>query len=145
MLALDLTAAARRADPDQLRAWLAEQRVFISSAMSDTAEARRAVAAIIESLGARAVWFEFGRDADAAEAYLTEVDAATIYVAILNEHYGRLNPPGYSATEAEYRRAREGGKRIALFLAGVAPRREGDLARFIERVRYYITTGKLLR
>jgi hypothetical protein len=138
---VDLTAAARRADPDQLRAWLAEQRVFISSAMSDTAEARRAVAAIIESLGARAVWFEeFGRDADAAEAYLTEVDAATIYVAILNEHYGRLNPPGYSATEAEYRRAREGGKRIALFLAGVAPRREGDLARFIERVRYYITT-----
>src|SRR5205814_280434 len=95
------------------REWLAEQRVFISSAMGDTSAERRAVAETVEEMGGRAVWFEeFGRDADAEEAYLTEVDASTIYVGILNERYGRPNPPdGDSATEMEYRRAREGGKR----------------------------------
>jgi hypothetical protein len=139
---VDATAAARRADPERAREWLAEQRVFISSAMGDTAAERRAVAAVVEEMGARAVWFEeFGRDADAEEAYLTEVDAATIYLAILNEFYGRPNPPdGDSATEMEFRRARQGGKRINVYIASDAPKREGALARFIERVRFYITT-----
>jgi len=82
--------------------------------MGDTAAARRAVAEAIEQEGARAVWFEeFGRDADAEEAYLAEVDSATVYVGILNEQYGRLNQPtGFSATEAEYLRARADGKRV---------------------------------
>jgi hypothetical protein len=83
---VDLTAAARRADPEEARAWLIEQRVFISSAMADTAEERRAVAEAVELEGARAVLFEeLGRDARAGEAYLTGVDSATIYVGILNE------------------------------------------------------------
>lgn len=139
---IDATAAARRADPERVREWLAAQRVFLSSALGDTATERREVAAGIEEDGARAVWFEeFGRDADAEEAYLTEVDSATIYIGILNELYGRLNQPdGFSATEAEFLRAREGGKRVGVFVAGDAPGREGHLARFIERVRFYITT-----
>lgn len=88
------------------------------------------------------VWFEeFGRDADAEEAYVTELGASTIYVGILNELYGRLNPPdGFSATETEFRRARDLGMRVAVFAAGEAPRREGHLSRFIERVRFFITT-----
>jgi 2,4-dienoyl-CoA reductase-like NADH-dependent reductase (Old Yellow Enzyme family) len=62
---IDLTAAARRADAERAREWLANQRVFISSAMGDTNEERQHVAAGIEELGARALWFEeFGRDAD---------------------------------------------------------------------------------
>lgn len=109
---VDATAAARRVDPTRMQEWLAEQRVFISSAMGDTAAERRAVRDLVEEVGARAVWFEeFGRDADAEEAYLTKLDASTIYIGILNELYGRPNPPdGDSATEMEYRRAREGGK-----------------------------------
>jgi hypothetical protein len=138
---VDSTAAARRADPGRVREWLAEQRVFISSAMADTAAERRAVAEAVEDEGARAVWFEeFGRDADAEEAYLTEVDFATIYVGVLNEIYGRLNPPGHSATEAEYLRARERGKRVSVLIAADAPGREGHLTRFIERVRFHNTT-----
>lgn len=138
---IDTTAAARRADPERARDWLAEQRVFISSAMGDTAGERQAVAVGIEEEGARAVRFEeFGRDADPEEAYLAEVDSSTIYVAIANEISGRLNPPGYSATEAEYMRAREGGKRIHVLVAAEAPNREGHLARFIERLRLYVTT-----
>ncbi len=140
---VDLTAAARRADPDRIRDWLGEQRVFISSAMEDTAAERRVIAAAVEEEGATAVWFEeFGRDADAEEAYLTEVDSSTIYVAILKELYGRFNPPdGFSATEMEYMRARDGGKRVFVLVAADAPQREGHLSRFIERVRFFITTA----
>lgn len=139
---IDSTAAARRADPARAQEWLANQRVFISSAMADTTPERRAVADVVDEAGARPIWFEeFGRDADAEEAYLTEVDSSTVYLAILNELYGRPNPPdGDSATEMEYRRAREGGKRINVFVASEAPEREGALARFIERIRFFVTT-----
>jgi hypothetical protein len=143
MLTIDLTAAARRADPERVREWLSAERVFISSAMDDTADERRAAAAAIEEAGARAVWFEeFGRDADATEAYFTEVDSATIYVAILNQVYGRQHPTtGYSATEAEYHRAREGGKRVVIFVAEDGSAREGHLVRFInDRLRVFLTT-----
>ncbi|MEV6283476.1 DUF4062 domain-containing protein [Kribbella sp. NPDC051770] len=139
---IDTTAAARRVGRDQLAEWLAEQRVFISSAMGDTMAERRAVAEAVEGLSARPVWFEeFGRDADAEEAYLGELEASTIYVGVLNELYGRPNPPdGDSATEIEYRRARQIGKRINVYVAAEAPGREGSLARFIERVRFSVTT-----
>lgn len=143
VLTIDLTAAARRADPERVRDWLGAQRVFISSAMEDTAEERRAVAAAIEEEGARAVWFEeFGRDADAEEAYLSEVDSSTIYLAILKQIYGRQNhATGYSATEAEYHRARAGGKRVAIFVAEDGRAREGHLTRLInDRLRVFLTT-----
>lgn len=150
---VDATAAARRGDAERVRAWLAEQRVFISSAMAYTAVERRAVATAVEEAGARAVWFEeFARDADAEEAYLTEVDAAGVYIGILNEQYGRLNPPdGFSATEAEYLRARDGGKRVHVLVAAAAPEPEGHLARFVERVGFhtrtenYVDSGDLVR
>ena len=90
--------------------------------MADTAEERQAVAAALEELGAPAVRFEeFGRDADPEEAYLSEVDSSTIYLAILKELYGRQNSEtGFSATETEYLRARERGKRVAVFVAASA-------------------------
>jgi hypothetical protein len=138
---IDTTAAARRADPERAQGWLADQRVFISSAMGDTAEERQRVAAAVEAEGARPLWFEeFGRDADPEDAYLAEVDLSTIYVGILNELYGRLLPTGFSATEAEYERARNGGKRVAVYNAASAPGREGHLNRFLDRVRTFVVT-----
>jgi Domain of unknown function (DUF4062) len=74
------------------------------------------------------------------EAYLAGVDGSTIYIGILNEQYGRLLPSGFSATETEYLRAREGGKRVAVYTAAEAAGREGHLHRFIERVRTFVTT-----
>lgn len=111
--------------------------------MGDTALERRSIAGAVEDEGATAVLFEeFGRDAGAEEAYLAEVDSSTIYVAILKELYGRPNPPdGDSATEMEYMRARAGGKRIFVLVAQEAPEREGRLSRFIDRVRFFITTA----
>jgi hypothetical protein len=138
---VDLTAAARRAEPDAVRRWLEEQRVFISSAMADTAAEREAVAAAAEEEGARAVWFEeLGRDAAADEAYVLGVDSSTIYLGILNELYGTMLPTGFSPTESEYMRARESGLRIAVYVAAEAPGREGHLRRFIDRVRVFVTT-----
>jgi Domain of unknown function (DUF4062) len=138
---VDPTASARRADPGRTREWLAEQRVFISSPMGDTDAERQVVAAAVEDEGARPVWFEeLGRDADPEEAYLAGVDAATIYVGVLKEQYGRLLPTGFSATEAEYLRAREAGRRVAVYTAAEAPGREGHLHRFIERIRTFVTT-----
>lgn len=138
---VDVAAAARRADADAARRWLEEQRAFISSAMADTADERRAVAAAVEEEGARAVWFEeLGRDAPAEEAYLVGVDSATIYVAILNEVYGSMLESGFSPTETEYMRARERGLRTVVYVAADAPAGEGHLRRFIERVRVFLTT-----
>ncbi|MBA3366035.1 MAG: DUF4062 domain-containing protein [Actinobacteria bacterium] len=138
---IDLTAAARPGDPQEVRAWLADQRVFISSAMSDTGEERQAVAAAINAEGARPVWFEeLGRDASSEEAYLLGVDSSTIYLAILKNLYGTLLPSGFSPTEEEYMRAREGGKRILVYVAADESTREGHLRRFIDRVRVFVTT-----
>jgi Domain of unknown function (DUF4062) len=138
---VDLTAAARRVDPDAARAWLAEQRVFISSAMTDTREERQSVAATAEAEGTQPVWFEeLGRDANAEEAYIVGVDSSTIYVGVLNEVYGTMLQSGFSPTEAEYMRARDGGKRTVVYVAEDASEREGHLRRFIERVRVFLTT-----
>jgi len=138
---IDPTAAARRPDPERAREWLAERRVFISSAMGDTAAERQAVAAAVEAEGASPVWFEeLGRDAEPEEAYLAGVDMANIYVGVLKEQYGRLLSTGFSATETEYLRARERGKRVTVYTAADAPGREGHLIRFIERVRTFVTT-----
>lgn len=138
---IDLTAVARTPDPERVRDWLAGQRIFISSAMDDTGDERRHVAAAIEAEGARPVWFEeLGRDADAQEAYLSGVDTSTIYVGILNELYGRMDETGFSATETEYNRAREHGQRIGIFVRSDAPRREGHLRQFIDRIRVFVTT-----
>lgn len=138
---IDLTAAARRADPDAARDWLAEQRVFISSAMADTAAERRALADAVEAEGAHPVWFEeLGRDASAAEAYLVGVDSATIYIGVLNEVYGAMLETGFSPTETEYERARDRGQRRVVYVAAEAPAREGHLRRFIDRVQVFLTT-----
>ena len=138
---VDLTAAARRVDAEQARAWLSDQRVFISSAMTDTAEERQAAAAAVEAEGARPVWFEeLGRDAGAEEAYLAGVDSSTIYIGILNEVYGTMLESGFSPTETEYMRARELGQRLIVYVARDANAREGHLRRFIDRVRVFLTT-----
>jgi Domain of unknown function (DUF4062) len=109
--------------------------------MGDTADERQAAAAAVEAEGARPVRFEeLGRDADPEEAYLAGVDTSTIYVGVLKEQYGRLLTSGFSATETEYLRAREQGKRIAVYTAAEAPGREGHLNRFVERVRTFVTT-----
>jgi hypothetical protein len=123
---------------------MAYQRVFVSSAMADTSQERAAVARVVAELGATPVWFEEfgGRDADAEEAYLAEVDSSTIYAAILKERYGKRLGSGFSATHSEYLRAYERGKRISVWVAADAPDRDGHLVRFIDDLQVVHTTGQ---
>ncbi len=144
MMIIDRQAPALEPEQGRVRQWLADQRVFISSAIGDTGPERRQVAAAVAATGATPVWFEDfgGIDADAEEAYLTEVDFSSVYVGILAEAYGRMLASGFSATEAEYLRARQGGKRISVWVRDDAPEREGHLRRFIDDVRVFHTTGR---
>jgi hypothetical protein len=140
---IDLSRAAPPISSELFSAWAGEQRIFISSTIADTRDLRRAAAATFERVGASPVWFEDfgGRDDEAEQAYLSEVDASTIYLAILNKRYGRRLRSGFSATEAEYRRALEGGKRISVWVAQDDTERDGSLINFIEDLRIFHVTG----
>lgn len=109
--------------------------------MADMQPERRAAAEAVRAVGAEPSWFEEfgGRDQDAEQAYLAEVDACDVYIGILGRRYGRPLPSGYSATHAEYLRAIERGLRISVWLLDVHDR-EGHQRSFVDEVRaFYVT------
>jgi hypothetical protein len=139
-IVIDLGSADVLSDAE-VRAWASDQRVFVSSVMGGMEAVREAVAAAIEDVGAAPVLFERlgGRDDDAETAFLTGVDSSDIYVGVLGERYGRMQPDGYSPTHAEYREALARGLRICVWawtgeLAG--PQRD-----FLDEVQVFRTTG----
>jgi hypothetical protein len=134
-------AGADPLDDSQLRAWAADQRVFISSAMDRMIDERTAVAGAIEQLGAVPVWFERfgGRDDNPSDAYLAEVASSDIYVGILGPRYGRVLPSGYSPTQEEYDEAVRRGLRIAVWACNDAL--HGRQQDFLDEVRVFRTTG----
>lgn len=140
-LLVDRASVAVPLDDAALSLRTAHMRVFISSVMSDLQPERRAVADAVRDLGAEPVWFEEfgGRDQDAEQAYVSEVDACDVYVGILGRRYGRQLPSGYSATHAEYLRAVERGLRISVWVLEVDDR-EGHQQSFVDEVRtFYVT------
>ena len=78
--------------------------MFVSSVIEGMGNERSAAANAIAEIGATPVLFEEfgGRDDDATQAFLSEVAASQVYVAILGSRYGRMLPTRYSATHAEY-------------------------------------------
>ena len=142
-VALVIDAAVTvRPDEADLRAWLAEQRVFISSVMAGMTGLRRAVAEAIRETGATPVYFEDfgGRDDDAESAYLGEVASSTIYLGILSGAYGPLQKTRRSATHEEYREAERLGLNISVWVDRTADMR-GDQLSFRDEVRLFRTTG----
>lgn len=141
-LTVDRAAAAVQLSRDDVRAWAADKRVFISSVMHGLEAERRAVADAIRELGAEPIWFEeFGaRDQDPEEAYLSEVDLSDVYAGILGSRYGRQDPgTGFSATHAEYLRAVERGLRLGVWVLDVDDM-AGHQRDFLSEVRTYFTT-----
>lgn len=130
-----------RLPAEEVAAWAADQRVFISSVMGQMEEERRAVAEAIEQIGATPVWFETfgGRDDDPEDAYLNEVASSDLYVGILGHRYGRPLKSGYSATHAEYLAALEQGLRISIWNSSESL--DGPQTDFLEAVRIFHTTG----
>src|ERR1700674_5185231 len=90
---IDLRAPAARIDGGEFRAWASDQRVFISSVMTDLRLERKAVADAVVGVGAEPIWFEKfgGRDADPEAAYLTEVAKSSIFVGLLGRLYGTMH------------------------------------------------------
>jgi hypothetical protein len=141
-LVVDRGAANEPLAEDEFRAWARDQRVFVSSAMDELREERRAVADRVETLGSEPVLFERfgGRDDDPEAAYTHEVATSSIYIGILGRRYGRQLPTRYSATHSEYLSAEEMGLRIAVWAKGVEDR-EGHEQSFLDEIRTFHTTG----
>jgi hypothetical protein len=146
-LDIDLAAAARPLDEEEFRVWAQDQTVFLSSVMGELAAERRAVAEALESRGIRVRWFEEfgGRDDSAEDAYLSEVQASTIYLGILGSKYGSRLPAGpykgYAATHAEYLEARAHGRRISFWVRSGGEEREGPANTFIEELYLWHVVG----
>ena len=127
--------------PTELRAWMSEQTVFVSSVQAGMAAERSAVCSTVENLGGRVSMFEQlgGRDDDAETAYLAGVHSSDIYVGILGERYGTPAPSGYSATHAEYDEAVRSGLRISVW--STTAEMHGRQQDFLDEVRVFHTTG----
>lgn len=136
-LLIDTTTSAEAPSPEDLRAWAADKRIFVSSVIVELREERKAAAAAISEIGAQPALFEDfgGRDDDPQAAYLNEVASSDIYVGILGRKYGKPLPTRFSATHAEYREAEEKGLRIAAWAKDGD--REGPTESFLEEMRVF--------
>jgi hypothetical protein len=136
------SSGVRAASDDDLRAWLNDQRVFISSVMAEFAQERAALASVVRDRGAVAVLFEQfgGRDADPEAAYLEEVRSSQIYVGLLGRRYGRLAVNGFSATHEEFLEAERAGLRITAWASEVSDR-EGHERSLLDEIQRFHTTG----
>lgn len=100
-------------------------RVFISSVITGYEQFRDAVAAAVRSLGHEVVRAEdFGASPETPQqACLGGLRQADVVVLVIGARYGSVQPSGYSATEEEYREARE--SRPVLVFVEQAVDREG--------------------
>lgn len=145
-LTIDLTATNRPVADDDFRAWASGHSLFLSSVMSELASERRALAEALEREGFIVHWFEEfgGRDDPPNAAYLTEVAAADIYVGLMGDFYGRMQPSGYSATHEEYLEARRRGKRVSLWVRRDDSNRQGHARDFVSEVQVFNVTGSFM-
>lgn len=111
--------------------------------MRELREERTATAQALRALGMRAILFEDlgGRDENAESAYLAGVDEAQFYIGIVGDRYGTMQASGRSPTHDEYRRARNLGRRISVWVQADGSERQGDARDFVEEVRVFHTTG----
>ena len=125
----------------ELRAWMSEQTVFVSSVMAEMTDEREAARSAVEDLGGKVSMFERlgGRDDDPETAYLSGVHSSDIYVGILGNRYGKPDRTDYSPTHTEYNEAVKAGLRISVWATtGEIDGRQRD---FLEEVHTFHTTG----
>ena len=97
-------------------------RVFISSVITGYEHFRDAVAAAVVSLGHEVIRAEdFGASPDTPQqACLGGVRDADVVVLLVGARYGAVQPSGRSATDEEYREARE-SKEVLVFGTAAVP------------------------
>ena len=137
---MDLAPAPPPTDTE-VRAWAAEQRVFVSSVMGGMTAEREAAVRAISNVGARPVWFEAfgGIDDDPEDAYTAQVASSDIYLGILGSRYGKPLKTGYPATHAECNEAVRRGLRISIWTTSAD--QDGRQRDFLDEIRVFHTTG----
>lgn len=126
---------------DELRSWMSDQTVFVSSVMAGMTAEREAACSAIEDLGGRVSMFERlgGRDDDAATAYLVGVRSSDIYVGVLGNRYGKPDRTGFSPTHTEYNEAVKAGLRISVW--ATRGEMDGHQRDLLDEIRVFHTTG----
>lgn len=126
---------------NELRAWISDQTVFVSSVITGMTTERQAARAAIEGLGGKVLMFERlgGRDDDAETAYLASVQSSDFFVGILGERYGKPEQTGYSPTHTEYNEAIKAGLRVSMWAH--TGDMDGHQRAFLEEIRTFHTTG----
>lgn len=122
----------------------APMRVFVSSVIQGFEAERGAVRQAVQALSdAHPVHATMAEDLPAGpdsprSATLQAVEESDIYVGVFGARYGYLDPDsGLSATEAEYRRAREIDLPILAFIQSVEGERESAQAALVQEVTDY--------
>jgi hypothetical protein len=143
-LLVDRASSSQRLHGEDLRGWAEGHTAFISSEMSQLLPARQAVADALREMGMNVVLFEDlgGRDEDAISAYLDGVARSDIYIGIVADRYGQMQPSGRSPTHEEYLYAQQQGKRISFWIAEDAAERQGNARDFVQEVQTFHTTGR---
>lgn len=130
-------------DPEEgeIRAWAAEQSVFVSSVISGMDAERQSAADAISSLGARPILFENfgGMDDDPEDAYISHTLRVPTSMGILGSRYGTPLKTGYSATHAEYNEAVRRGLKVSVWNA--IDDVDGRQQDFLGEIRVFQTTG----
>ena len=142
-LIVDTASASPRLTGDDLRRWAENHSAFISSEMSQLQRERQAVAAALRDVGLRVVMFEDlgGRDETAERSYLDGVASSDIYIGIVGDRYGTMQPSGRSPTHDEYLHARQLGRRISVWVQRPGSDRQGNARDFVQEVQTFHTTG----
>ena len=143
-LLIDTASTSRRLTGDELRHWAEAHTAFVSSEMSGLATEREALAQALRDLGMNVILFEDfgGRDEDPVTAYLDGVARCDVYIGIVGDRYGRMQPSGRSPTHEEYLFARDHGKRISFWVASDDNDRQGNARDFVQEVQAFHTTGR---
>jgi hypothetical protein len=112
--------------------------VFTSSVSEDYQHIRQAAREAIGKAGGHPIGFEDfpALNKTSRNACLDGVRNCDIYVGILGTKYGWVTPSGLSATEEEFKEARESGKRRLIFIEEVEQREEKQEA-FLKRAGDY--------
>ncbi len=142
-LIIDKVSGTPRLSGEELRRWCEEHSAFISSEMAELGDERRALAGALREIGLNVILFEDlgGREEDSETAYLDGVARSDIYIGVIADRYGRMLPSGRSPTHEEYLAAREGGKRMSIWVAEEGSARQGNARDFVQELQTFHTTG----
>jgi predicted HTH transcriptional regulator len=120
-----------------------EYKIFVSGVQKEVEKERKEVQKLISETPILKDYFEVflfedapARGKSSKDLYLKEVTEADIYVGVFNKKYGRTDKSGVSATEKEFRTAKENDKELLIFIKGSnKTKRDAELKKLISEIK----------